>query len=239
LRDAGKYIDYDFVKSEQALIKRVGNIVIASKHKQIVSSNVVVKDSLQTRSSCGAECERDCANGKDAIYSIKFSNDYEGWPRGEPEFVMQYAFGLNNNVTTNPNGYQLTNSSTNWYLFPKTTNNWYYNTRDGLSLKAIQLLNWTPPLHSRDMMQHWSEDDGSFKTQTESVTLSSKIPASPGQPELNLSNTFSWTFTRGDDNIGTVIVQYCDAYASFSNGYEYTVTGPIGYIALVQRDRGY
>ncbi len=239
LKDAGKYIDYDFVKSAQALIKRVGNIVIATKHKQVAGSNVVAKDSLQTRTSCGLECQRDCDSGKDAIYTLKFSHDYEGWPRGGPEFVMQYAFGLNNNVTTNPNGYQLSSSATNYYVMGTKKNFWYTSNRSGTSLQSIQLLTWLQPQHSRDMMEHWSEDDGSFTNQTETANLTAKIPASAGQPEQTISFSHQWNFTRGDDNIGTVIVQYCDAYASFSTGYQYILTGSLGDITFIQRDRGY
>jgi hypothetical protein len=237
LKDAGTYIDYNYVKSDQALIKRVGNIVIAKKHKEIVKSNL--QQNLETRTTCGLECERDCFNGKDALTRIKFAHDYEGWPRGGPEFLMQFALGLNNNVTINSQGYSLSNSNAISYNFGTKKNYWYESDRNGLSLRQIQLLTWTPPQHSRDMMQHWSEDDGSFINMTLGVNLTAKFKVDGVDQTAGL--TFSWSFQRGDDNIGSAIVQYCDGNQWYINyyGYEYIVSGPSGAITFGQLDRGF
>jgi hypothetical protein len=239
LKGAGSYIDYNFVKSEQALIRRVGNTVIAAKHKPIVTSRIVTKDYLQTRSSCGLPYERDCANGKDAVHEINFAHDYEGWPRGGPEFIMQYTLGLNNNVTANPNGYQLSNSSRIFYRMNTRKNFGYQHDRDGVPLKDYQLFNWTLPEYSRDMLQHWSEDDGGLVNDQRTTSLTAKIPASPGVPEQTISINQAWSFQRGDDDIGTSIVQYVDLYSPTSQGYQYLVSGSNGPIRFHQRDRGY
>lgn len=93
----GDYIRYNDIKSIEARVVTVGNIAIADK-----DYNAGTGGGTAEPRSCSEPCSRDCEDGKDAITRIKFNHDYEGWPRGGPEFIMQYANGFNSNTTTNP-----------------------------------------------------------------------------------------------------------------------------------------
>ena len=48
-----------------------------------------------------------------------------------------------------------------------------------------------------------------------------------------------WKFSRGDDEIGSIYVQYCDPNFPTSDGYEYIVSGPGGPIFTNQKDRDF
>ena len=86
------------------------------------------------------------------------------------------------------------------------------------------------------MMELWTEDDGSFKTYTINPSLKAKVTIAGVETEVGISGSIQ--FQAGDDNIGTVYVQYCDPWFNYW-GYEYVVAGPSGDVFFAQRDRGY
>ena len=130
----------------------------------------------------------------------------------------------------------LSGSAKNYYNLGGDEDKWYTSNASKTSLTAIQLFTWSKTQHSRDMMQHWSEDDGSFKSSKLSLSLSAKPKIDGVETTVGLS--YEWSFTRGDDEIGSVLVQYCDPWSD-GYGYQYTIAGPSGDVFFAQFDRNY
>jgi hypothetical protein len=231
LTTCGDYIRYNDVKSIEARIVTLGNIAIADKDYNSGTGG----GTAQPR-SCTELCDRDCLDGKDAITRIKFNHDYEGWPRGGPEFIMQYALAFSNSQATTPAGFVLEKSSRIGYNLEGDENKWYYKNRKETLLKDIQLLTWNKTNHSSDMQELWTEDDGKFKTYNFGFTFNFTPPSSSGG--VGFSIPLSASFSAGDDEIGTVLVQYCDNWSD-SWGYQYVVSGPSGDLFFAQLDRDY
>jgi hypothetical protein len=220
-----------FDNIENRVVFTNSSISIAKKFEDITLNSSKDGTSLEQRTSCGQECERDCCNGKDAIYTIEFTHDYEGWPKGGPEFVCQFALGVNNNVNITAQGFVVTNAVKVVYALGGDEFTTYTKNRSGTWLYQIQLFNWNKTTHSRDALSHWSEDDGEFRTYSLSANLKVKILG------VETSITGSLTAVGGDDEVGSTYVQYCDPYDVNGPGYLYVVAGPDGDIKFTQRDR--
>lgn len=227
LTTCGSYIRYNDVKSIGARVVTIGNTIVADK-----SYDHTTQSGSATPRSCTEPCIRDCNTGKDAITRIKFNHDYEGWPRGGPEFIMQYSLGLNNNTTITPEGFVLQNSSRNDYILKGSENTWYTANRKGTSLINIQLLNWDKYMHTSDMQELWTEDDGNTKNYSFGIKLGYEIKG------VKIEIPFNFSIMAGDDNVGTVVVQFCDNWTN-TWGYQYTVAGVSGDVFFAQLDRDY
>ncbi len=232
LSTCGDYVRYDDIKSSEARIVTLENIAIADK-----DYNSLTGGGTATPRSCTEPCLRDCYSGKDAITRIKFNHDYEGWPRGGPEFIVQYALGLNNNVTSNPLGFILTNSSRHFYVLGGKENVWYTKNRSNTALKDIQLLAWDKNIHTTDMQILWTEDDGSTSEVTIGGTFGATVKIDDVSTNVQLQLGIK-TIVGGDDEIGIVVVQYCDNWTD-SWGHQYTVAGPSGDLFFAQLERDY
>lgn len=194
-----------------------------------------------TGDPCTEPCTRDCFDGKDAISRISFTNDYEGWPRGGPEFMVQGVMGLQANIVNTTYGFVATNTNmNNIYSLYGDENKWYYKTRDGIDLIDKQFVKWTIPDRSKDWVELWTEQDGKLLSFKVSPTF--KVEVLGIQTSVNLGET---TLSGGDDEVGLCTIEFCDnwdpldfnpLHKNASWGYEYTVGNTV---TFCQKDRGY
>lgn len=227
------FFDYSDITSNEARITTIGNIAISNYGYDSDSG----PGTAEPR-SCTDPCDRDCNDGKDAVTRIKFDHDYEGWPRGGPEFNMQYAIGLKNSVSTNNYGFILSNGVASNYCLGPDENLWYFNDSDGDALRSKQMLEWFDDIHSIDMQEYWSENDGSFKEFNIGGTFSVKVKISEILEITEGVNLSYKTIVGGDDEIGSIVVQYCDNWSD-NWGYEYIISGVSGDVKIAQLDRDY
>lgn len=230
----------EYVQDKKYFIKRIeeSNTVIA--RKDLENTNEGSLDILlDERSSCGQPCERDCQTGYEAVTRIKFTHDYEGWPRGGPEFIYQWAKGVANVAFGNV-GYTLVTSSASartYYKLGGNENEWYSKNTSGTDLFNIQLSKWDGSLDSKEMYIHISEDDGSTVSYSTNANLSFKFKIDSVESTIGLNLGAAWV--GGDDEVGSTVIHYCDPYSWYGNGYQYIIAGPSGDVYFNQKDRNF